>query len=129
MEKSKKNEKTIVCLVCPLACHIKLILDEKGNVEKIVGARCSKGEEYALKEYRSPERVLTATVRTNKASHPLLSVRTNRPIPKKLLRQCMSLLAEVKVDGPVKMGEVILHNILNTGVDVIATQEIRENEE
>lgn len=129
MEKSKMNEETIICLVCPLACHIKLIFDEKGNVKKIVGARCSKGKEYALKEHRSPERVLTATVRTSKTSHPLLSVRTNRPIPKKLLRQCMSLLAEVKVDGPVKMGEVILHNILNTGADVIATQEIKEDEE
>jgi len=129
MKKHERKEEIIICLVCPLACQIKLIIDDEGNVKRVVGAECDKGKEYALKEYTWPERVLTATVRTIKSSPPLLSVRTNRPIPKKLLMKCMGLLAEIKVEPPVKMGEVILSNVLNSGADVIATQELRKNEE
>lgn len=125
--KNKRKEEVIICLVCPLACHIKLSIDDEGNVKKVVGAKCDKGKEYALKEYTSPERVLTATVRTSVSSHPLLSVRTDRPIPKKLLRECMSLLAKVKIDPPVKMGEVILPNLLNTGANLLATQELSKD--
>jgi len=66
-------------------------------------------------------------VRTNYPDHPLLSVRTDRPIPKKLLMECMRLLAEIKINSPVKMGEVILRNVLDTGANIIATQELNNN--
>lgn len=129
MEKNKRKEETIICVLCPLACEIKIIIDDWGNVQKMVGAKCDKGKEYALKEHTRPERVLTTTVRTSKVSHPLLSVRTDRPVPKNLLEQCMGLLAKVKINSSVKKGGIILHNILKTGANVIATQELSKNED
>jgi len=123
----RKNEKAIICLMCPRACHTKLIIGNRGNVERIVGAKCDIGKEYVLKEYTCPERILTTTVRTSKFSHPLLSVRTDRFVPKKLLKKCMILLSEVKIEPSIKIGEVVLYNILGTGANIIATQELNEN--
>ena len=120
------NEVEVICLICPLACKIRMLIDDNGNIQKVVSAECKKGKDYAIKEYTSPERILTATVRTKQKSHPLLSVRTAQPIPKKYLHQCMRILANVEVSPPVRMGDTIVINILDTGVDIVATQELIE---
>lgn len=112
----------IICLMCPLTCRITLII-EKGKVVNITGAKCKKGEGYALQEYKSPKRILTATVKTTDKNEPLLPVRTTTPIQKNLLLRCMEMLAEKEVRQPVKIGQVIVENIMDTGIDVVATRD------
>ena len=111
----------VICLVCPLACTITLTVKGEDIVD-IAGLQCKKGKEYALQEYKSPQRVLTATVKTTDKTKPLLPVRTTTPIPKKLLIPCMRILAQRKIDSSVKIGQVIVENIMDTGVDVVATR-------
>lgn len=111
----------VICLVCPPACSITLTVEEEDIVD-ITGFKCKKGKEYALQEYKSPQRVLTATVKTTDKTKPLLPVRTADPIPKKLLISCMKILAEKEINPPVKIGQVIVKNIMNTEVDVVATE-------
>jgi CxxC motif-containing protein len=73
----------------------------------------------------NPVRVLTTTVKLEEEdkAYSLLPVQTDGPIPKDLLPDAMKLLAKVKVRRPVKYNEPILKNILNSGVDVVATSE------
>jgi CxxC motif-containing protein len=123
-EEKRMKEVEVICLTCPFACKIKLQIDDLGRIQDISGADCEKGKEYAIKEYKTPERILTATVRTSNKAHPLLSVRTNRTIPKNCLHQCMQVLAGVEVGFPVKIGETVVKNILDTGVDIVATQDL-----
>ena len=111
----------VICLVCPLACNITLTIEGEDIVD-ITEFQCKKGKEYALQEYKSPQRVLTATVKTTDKTKPLLPVRTTTPIPKKLLIPCMRILAQRKIDSSVKIGQVIVENIMDTGVDVVATR-------
>ncbi|MCD6472916.1 DUF1667 domain-containing protein [Candidatus Aerophobetes bacterium] len=117
------QEHEIICTLCPLACHIKLV-SEGEKIITISDYGCKKGKEYAIQEFKFPQRVLTTTIRTSDITHPLLSVRTNKPISKKLLKECMILLANEEISPPVKIGEVVISNVLNTGSDVIATQEL-----
>jgi len=112
----------VICLVCPLACNITLSV-QKGKVIDVTGFKCNKGEEYALQEYISPQRILTSTVKTTDKSKPLLPVITTVPISKKLLIPCMKILAQEEIHPPVKIGQVIVKNIM-TGVDVIATRNL-----
>ena len=120
--------KTILCIGCPLGCSIKLTLDNQGDVIKIVGNACKQGEKFALDELKNPVRLLTTTILTNDKSHPLLPVKTNNPINKKLLRQAMFVLAKVRVNLPVKIGDVIASNFLDADVDVVATRDLlKEN--
>jgi len=128
LEKEKTQESTemeagqeIICLGCPMACRIRVFTDKQGEVTEIKGHQCKIGKEYAKKEIQCPERVLTATVRTNDPQQPLLPVRTSQAIPKKLLFEVMVKLSEIVVDQPVKVGEVVKNNLLDQQIDIIAS--------
>ena len=114
----------IICIGCPLGCEVTLTIGHKGKVEGIRGYSCKEGKIHALEEYQNPTRVLTSTVRTKNSSRPLLPVKTSKPVLKTKLMQCMSALANIRVSPPVKIGEVVLANLLETSVDVIATDDL-----
>ena len=109
----------LICIGCPKGCHLKV--DEE-NGYAVTGNSCPIGAEYGANELKNPTRVLTSTVRITGGLHDCLPVRTNKPIPKPLLLEAMAQLRNVEVKAPVKMGDVIVSNILNTGADVIATR-------
>jgi len=111
----------VICLVCPMACRIQVFTDKKGEVTEIKGNKCKRGIEYAKKEIRNPERVLTATVRTNDSKQPLLSVRTSKEISKKLLFKVMVELSKIIVDKPVKVGQTIKQDLLGQQIDIVST--------
>jgi thioredoxin reductase/CxxC motif-containing protein len=117
VEKSQE----IICLVCPIACRIRVFIDGKGEITEIKGYKCKKGIEYAEKEIQNPERVLTATVRTNDPKQPLLSVRTSKEIPKKLLFEVMAELSKIIVVHPVKVGQTIKQDLLGQQIDIVST--------
>jgi len=117
----KKHYST--CIVCPVGCQIELIAED-GKIVEIIGGECKLGEEYARKEFTNPERILTTTVRVKGGVLPLLPVRTEKPIPKKLMKSCMKKLAHVVVEAPVKCGAIVYRNILDTGVNMIAARNL-----
>jgi CxxC motif-containing protein len=118
------REETIICVGCPLGCEIKLLLGDRDEVVEVDGNKCKEGKQYALEEFSNPVRTLTATVLTKDGSQPLLPVRTSKPILKTLLTQGMSIIAGTTVKPPIRMGDVIVPNLLDTGVDVVATSDL-----
>jgi CxxC motif-containing protein len=117
-------QEKIVCIGCPFGCRTTLRTDRHGDVVKITGYKCKEGRQYVFKEYRNPVRIFTATVLTENSSRPLLPVRTNRPILKTKLREAALALVKLKVNPPIQVGQVILPNLLNTGADVVATDDL-----
>jgi CxxC motif-containing protein len=113
----------IICIGCPLACLVKLTVED-GDITGIADYQCKIGKEYAENEYKSPCRVLTATVRTEDSIRPLLPVRTDKPVPKDMMRDCMSFLANIKVRPVLSIGDTIVQNILGTGSDVKCTDNL-----
>jgi CxxC motif-containing protein len=116
--------KEIICIQCPLACRVKLTVDDTGNITEIADYQCKVGKAYAEQECKSPQRVLTATVKTEGSVRRLLPVRTNKPIPKDMLRDCMSVLVDVKVRPVLTIGDIIVQNISGTGADVVCTDDL-----
>lgn len=117
------EEQSIICIGCPMGCAVTLTTDD-GKVASITGHKCKEGEKYVLDEYNNPVRTLTATVLTQNSSQRLLAVRTTAPILKTKLVPGMMALAEVRAKPPIKMGGVIISNLLDTGVDVVATGDL-----
>jgi len=113
----------IICLTCPLACRMRVFLDADGGIKKVTHYKCKRGKEFAAKEIKNPERVLTGTLKTNNIDKPLISFRTNNLIPKRYIKKCMRILAGVEINRPVKSCDVIISNILDSGVDIIATMD------
>lgn len=115
--------KDIVCIVCPLGCKLKVIKNAASQTGyDVEGNTCFRGLDYGIKEMTNPTRVLTTTVIISDASVKRLPVRTSGTIPKHLLKQAMELINKVEVKAPIKAGQAVINNILDTGVDLIASR-------
>jgi CxxC motif-containing protein len=66
--------------------------------------------------------VVTSTVCISGAEFVRLPVKTDRDIPKKLIFEAMRLLDGLTVKAPVKAGDIIVPDILNTGANFVATR-------
>ncbi len=115
--------KELICIVCPKGCH--LTVDEANNYA-VTGNSCKRGEEYGKNEVLHPVRVLTSIVKVEGGTGACCSVKTNGAIPKQDIYKAMDLLKPVTVKAPIHMGDVVVSNICGTGVDWIATKNIKE---
>ncbi len=111
----------LICIGCPRGCHLQV--DEE-NGYAVSGNRCPIGAKYGKEELANPTRTLTTTVRLEGGLHEMLPVRTDKPLPKGKLMEAMQLINQVKVKAPVKMHQVIIENILDTGVNIISSKEM-----
>lgn len=112
----------IICIICPKGCNTK-VWKEKGAI-KIEGKLCKKGKVYVQQESLDPKRVLTSTVVVENSKVKRLPVRTAEAIPKRDLFRSMDHLSKIKVMPPIMMGDVIISNISDTGVNVIASDDL-----
>lgn len=120
---SEIETRELICIGCPLGCP--LTVEMKGTeVVSVTGNTCPNGDRYARKEVTDPRRTVTSTVRVLGGSLPVVSVKTAQDIPKNKIFDCMQELATIRVKAPVREGDVIVSNIADTGVSVIATKEI-----
>lgn len=116
-----KRKHEYVCINCPLSCSLELT-EEDGQVLEVSGHDCKVGAKYAEEEFADPRRVVTTTVPVRGGALPLLPVRTTGPIPKRLVTEAVRVLSRIAVDAPVRDGQVIYPDILDTGVDVISSR-------
>jgi CxxC motif-containing protein len=121
-----KNKHEYLCINCPLGCTVELT-EEDGEILEIAGAECKVGEKYAAEEFRDPRRKVSTTVRVAGGSLPLLPVVSVAPIPKRMVREAVKVLAEVVVDAPVADGQVVYRDILGTGVDVVSSRKLERS--
>lgn len=112
------TDREIICVTCPVGCTIN-IRANNGQIVGISGNECKRGEEYAVKEYTNPVRVLTSTVRAEGYVSPVISVRTKEAIPKDKMAECMEIIKGLTVTEPFYDGRVVIENIVGTGVDLI----------
>jgi CxxC motif-containing protein len=114
------REQEIICTVCPMGCHIQ-VTGEGATIEKVTGYGCPRGEKYARSEFVRPVRILTAVVRVENTSEPLLAARTSGPVPKDRLFACMEVIRSSVFQAPIQMHQVLIADLAGTGVDLIAS--------
>lgn len=117
------------CTTCPSECLLTVEEERDVNgsvaaIHSVTGNRCPRGDKFAHQELTCPMRVLTTTVAVSGGDEALLPVRTAEAIPLALHAHAMDLIRGVVVDAPIRMGEVVLPNLLNTGIDLIASMDI-----
>lgn len=113
------KETNLICIGCPMGCNL---LVKQDNLEIIVsGNNCPKGEKYAKNEITSPKRSVTTTVKLINGEDNVISVKTQTDIPKEKILDVINELKSISVCAPIKINDIIVKNICNTGVDIIAT--------
>ncbi len=112
--------KEMICIVCPRGCRLSVT-----DKQEITGNFCKRGETYALQELTCPKRMITSTVALESQSGlRRLPVITSQEVPKDRIMEVMAILQKVIVKAPIKMHDVIIHNVLGLSIDVIATREV-----
>ena len=114
-------KRELTCIVCPMGCQMTAELVE-GKVVSVTGNTCPRGKQYAIDECTNPMRIVTSTVRT--VSGGVVAVKTDRPIPKAKMRECMEEINRACVALPVRIGDVIIKNVVETDACVVATTNI-----
>lgn len=118
----------LTCIACPMGCTLRVELAED-RVVQVEGHRCCRGEAFAREEITAPKRILATSVKVLNGTYPLVSVRTDRPIPKELIPKIMKLVREIAIPAPVELGQGIIPNLLGTGANLVATRRVpRRNE-
>ena len=111
----------LICIVCPKGCH--LAVDEEKDFE-VTGFGCARGVDYGKKELTNPTRVITSTVKIRGGIHKRLPVKTDRDIPKGMIRDAMKLLDAVELTSPVHVGDVVVPDICGTGAAWVASRDM-----
>ena len=115
-------KKELICIVCPMGCHLEVDVD---NDYAVTGNECKRGIAYGKKELTNPTRTITSTVKIKGGIYSRIPIKTDKEISKNLVFEVMKLLEDVELVAPVKIGDIVLRNILNTDVNIVTTRSMK----
>lgn len=124
MAEKNTTQKELTCICCPVGCGLTVIIADDSSVT-VTGNRCPRGAAYGEKEVTHPTRIVTSTVRVAGYPDAVVSVKTASDIPKGKIDDCMKALADVTAAAPIHVGDVIVENVADTGVNIVATRSFR----
>ena len=119
-------QEKVICVTCPKGCT--LLVNRDGQTVVSVENGCKRGHEYARQELVDPRRMVASSVRLKGGLHPLLPVYTSAPFPKPRIPELLSLLRQVEVSTPITLDQVILENVLDTGIDIHASRQMLKSQ-
>ena len=119
----------LTCIICPMGCSMEVEVETNASGQKKVLSvkdnGCKRGEQYAAKELQNPTRTLTTTIKVEGGELPLVPVKTAGEVPKASLLQCMEVVRRASCKAPVKRGDVLIYDLIGTGVNVFACADIK----
>jgi CxxC motif-containing protein len=80
--------------------------------------------DYAKQEIFDPRRMVASTVRVKNGYHPLVPVYTEKPVPKPKIMDVLAEIRQVEVEAPISIKDVIIENVLDTGINVVASRNL-----
>lgn len=125
LSRKVEMKKELICIECPKGCPLSAEI-ENGAVISVSGNKCPKGMEYAVSEIQNPRRILTSSVLCKGLSIKMLPVRTDKTIPKETILEAMDKIRQIRVERPVRTGDIIVKDFMAPGVNLISSREIQE---
>ncbi len=124
----KREKLPLTCIICPMGCSMEVEVETNSDGhKKVLSVKdngCKRGEQYAAKELQNPTRTLTSTIKVNDGVLPVVPVKTAGEVPKNMLLQCMEVVRRAGCKAPVKRGDILLYDLLGTGINVIACSDV-----
>ncbi len=118
------EKRELICIGCPMGCQLTVSM-ENGEVSEVKGNTCPRGDIYARKEVVNPTRIVTSTIKITGGDKERVSVKTASDIPKDKIFEVMKDIDAARVEAPAHIGDVLIRNVAGTGVNVIATREVK----
>jgi len=120
-----KETKYLTCIGCPVGCALAVELED-GEITKVIGNRCPVGNTYARKEISNPTRIITTVLPVIGGTELMVSCKTSKDIPKKMIPDCIEQLKGYHVEAPIKIGDILFKGICGTDIDIIATKNVKK---
>ena len=111
--------KELTCIVCPRGCRLRV--DDNMTV---TGNACPRGEKYAINELTNPTRTITSSIRVTNRPYTLVSVKTDKPIPKDKMFDVMREIDNLSIEAPTHIGQIVKENILGLDSNIVITKNI-----
>lgn len=129
MSKNATETLQFNCTTCPSECLLTVEVERDADgavveVRSVTGNSCPRGDKFAHQELICPMRVLTTTIAVSGGDEALLPVRTAEAIPLALHAQAMNLIRGLVVNAPIRIGDVVLEDLLGTSIDLVASMDI-----
>ena len=115
------------CQICPMKCELTIEEDKENNSYRISGNKCPQGQKYALKEIKDPSRILFSRVLLDNGPMSRLHVKTDTIVPNHLKDEFIDIIENTRVSAPISQGDILITNILDTGINVISTRKVNKN--
>lgn len=115
--------KTYTCIICPNGCEIAAEY-EGAQLLSCSGNLCPRGKEYVRQELHDPRRTISSSVLVLGGVLPLASVRLTKPVPRDRIFDVMEEIRRIRLNAPVRAGEVLISDILGLGSDLITTRNV-----
>lgn len=117
---------TMCCTTCPSGCALTVTIGDDDKIVKIQGNNCVRGQLFAEGEWTDPVRTLTSTAFGKIGGKEyLIPVKTEKPISKRKMTRAMEEINQILIDHPVTMGDVLLEDIADTGVSLLACKTVK----
>ena len=108
-----------------MGCSLDITFDEENKkVIKVTDNGCLRGPKYAEKELINPTRTLTSTIKVTAGTLPVVPVKSRGELPRDSLLQYMEVIRRAVAQAPIKIGDVLLQDILGSGVDIVASADV-----
>jgi len=136
----------LTCLLCPVGCELEV--QREGEALNVRGSQCDKGVGFAQDEVLHPKRNLATSIparteagatgtlpaRTEAGAAGtfpargtaarMISVRLSDRVPRDAIFPILAEIAKLRPPLPVRRGQVLIADVLGTGVNVIATRTV-----
>lgn len=110
----------MTCINCPMGCTLEV--NKEGDKISVSGNACMRGDVYGRQEFTSPKRALTSLVKVKGGG--VVPCKTEGLIPKDKIFAVLEELKKVTLSLPVKIGDIIINNVLDLGIDIVVTKNL-----
>lgn len=116
----------LTCVICPNGCELTVTIEERPDitVKEVSGHTCDKGPVWAEQEVINPVRTIASSIAVEGGDFPLVSVRTDAPIPLGRIGDVMNAIKAVTTKAPVRIGQPLLESPAGTACNIIATRQV-----
>lgn len=111
----------LTCVLCPVGCELEVRKDAEEELQ-VQGNQCDKGIPFAVEEVLHPKRNLATSMPVKGTKTKMVSVRLTGPVPRDMIFPILAEISKLRPEAPVRSGQVLIADVLGTGVDVIATR-------
>ena len=119
---SDQNDSSeIICIICPNSCHLTVYKNDEGEIQ-VLNALCKRGIKYGKQEFLMPKRMLITTMKILNGVLPVIPVRSDLELPKERIFEAIEFVNKIAVTAPIKVGKIIIKNILGLEVNVISSR-------